>query len=210
MVLWILIMISVLTAWLGYKKGFFVMFATLFNLMFAIFIAVLSTPKLLSYSAGYEDSGYYAAASVVLLFVLIFGVLQLFACFYFLRDSEGLFPKLFDKAGGVIFGFLSGYCICGLLLLSFCIMPCSTRAEAHHFYSREQLERLSVPSVRKVCNFLAWYSLHCFEGNSDRAITHLLALGEQDEQPEDMMTPENGVQTDTLLKHERLKMPSEL
>ena len=184
MFLWIMIIISVLTAYLGYKKGLFVMFATLFNLMFAIFIGVLSTPKLMSLSAGYENSGYYAAASVLLLFVLIFGVLQFFACFYFLRDREDLFPKLLDKAGAMIFGFLCGYVVCCVLMLSFCIMPCSNKAQESHIFSREQLEQLSVPGVDKVCNFLAWYSLHCFDGNSEKAIAHLLSLGEKN-QPED-------------------------
>lgn len=179
MFLWITIIISVLMAYWGYKKGFFMMFAILFNLMFAIFVAVLSAPKLLSFSTGYEDSGYYAAASVLLTFILIFGVLQFFAYFYFLRDSEGLFPKLFDKLGALIFGFLSGYMICCILMLSFCIMPCSTKSETEHFCKREQLREISVPGVRKVCNFLAWYSLHCFEGNSEKAIDRLLSLAEK-------------------------------
>jgi uncharacterized membrane protein required for colicin V production len=183
MLLWIMILVGVLFAYMGYKKGFLVMFATLFNLMFAIFVAVLSAPKLLSFSSGYEDSGYYAAASVLLLFILIFGVLQFFAYLYFLRDSEGLFPKLFDKIGAMVFGFLSGYAICCVLLLAFCIMPFSGKSADGHFYSRDQLEKLSVPGVKKVCNFLAWYSLHCFEGNSEKAIDHLLALDEA--QPEE-------------------------
>lgn len=176
MFLGITIIISVLFAYLGYRKGFFVMFATLFNLMFAIFIAVLSTPNLLSFSHGYEDSGYYAAASVFLLFFLVFGVLEFFACFYFLRDCEGCFPLLFDKIGAVIFGFLSGYVICCLMMLAFCIMPCSANDNVEKFQSRENLEELSVPGVSKVCNFLAWYSLHCFEGDSEESINHLLML----------------------------------
>ena len=178
MLLWLMILVGVLGAYLGYKKGFFVMFATLFNLMFAIFIAVLSTPRLMSFSAGYEQSGYYAAASVFLLFVLVFGVLEFFACLYFLRDCEGIFPKLFDKIGAVIFGFLSGYLLCCLIVFGFCIMPCSSDSHVGKFCARDKLESLSVPAVRKVCNFLAWYSLHCFEGNSEKTIEHLLTLGE--------------------------------
>ena len=129
MFLWLTIIISVLFAYLGYRKGFFVMFATLFNLMFAIFVAVLSTPKLLSFSPGYESSGYYAAASVFLLFLLVFGVLEFFACFYFLRDSEGCFPILFDKIGAVIFGFffLRNELIKRLVGASHC---------SHHFQER--------------------------------------------------------------------------
>jgi len=180
MFLWITIIISVLFAYLGYRKGFFVMFATLFNLMFAIFIAVLSTPKLLSFSPGYESSGYYAAASVFLLFLLVFGVLEFFACFYFLRDCEGCFPVLFDKIGAVIFGFFSGYVICCLIMLAFCIMPCSTTQDVEKFCDRDNLKELSVPGVRKVCNFLAWYSLHCFEGDSEESINYLLMLCDEE------------------------------
>ena len=176
MFLWTTIIISALFAYLGYRKGFFVMFATLFNLMFAIFVAVLSTPKLLSFSPGYEHSGYYAATSVLLLFLLIFGVLEFFACFYFLRDCEGCFPLLLDKIGAVIFGFLSGYVLCCLIMFAFCIMPCSTNNNVEKFCARDNLEKLSVPGVQKVSNFLAWYSLHCFEGNSEKAINHLLML----------------------------------
>ena len=66
--------------------------------------------------------------------------------------------------------------ICSVLLLIFCVMPFSAKAADYHLGSREQLESLSVPGVDKVCNFLAWYSLHCFEGDSERAIEQLLAL----------------------------------
>lgn len=179
MFLWLMIMVGVLFAFLGYKKGFFVMFATLFNLMFAIFVAVLSTPKLLSMNTGYEDSGYYAGASILLLFILIFSVLQFFAYFYFLRDSDDLFPKLFDKAGAVILGFLCGYIICGLVFLTFAVMPCSVRAGASDLCRREQFIRIARPPVQKVCEFLGWYSLHCFEGDTEETIDYLLTLAEE-------------------------------
>ncbi len=188
MFLWLMIIVGAICAVLGYKKGFFVMFATLFNLMFAIFVAVLSTPRLLSMNAGYEHSGYYAGISILLLFALVFGVLQFFAYFYFMRDSEGLFPKLFDKAGAAIVGFLCGYIICGLLFLSFSVMPCSVNADSIHFCRREQFIRISEPPVQKVCDFLGWYSLHCFEGDSKETIDYLLTLAEK-------KPPENTDQT---------------
>jgi uncharacterized membrane protein required for colicin V production len=187
MFLLITIIISALFAYMGYKKGFFVMFATLFNLMFAIFIAVLSAPKLLAFSPGYEHSGYYAAASMFLLFILVFGVLQFFACFYFLRDCEECFPVLFDKIGAVIFGFLSGYIICCLVMLAFCIMPCSSNENVEKFCAKESLEKLSRPGIGKVCNFLAWYSLHCFEGDSEESIDRLLTISQEAIQDEPEM-----------------------
>lgn len=173
-----MIIISLLFAWLGFKKGFFVMFATLFNLMFSVFIAVLSTRALMRLSSGYETSGYYAAATLFLMSVLIFGVLQFFACYYVLKNREDYFPKIFDKAGATVLGFLCGYIICCLLVLMVCVMPCSQCGKADWFCTRKNMEKLSIPGIRKVCNFLGWYSLHCFEGDSEREISQLLELSE--------------------------------
>ena len=178
MLLWIIIIISLAFAWLGFKKGFFVMFAMLFNLMFAIFISVLSTRALMQLSSGYEKSGYYAAITVFLLFVLIFGVLQFFAYYYILKNREDYFPKIFDKAAATAMGFLCGYIICCLIVLMFCIMPCSRRGKIDWFCTQDNMIKISVPGVRKVCNFLGWYSLHCFEGDSEREIINLLKLSE--------------------------------
>ena len=203
MFLWITIIISALLGYVGYKKGFFVMFATLFNLMFAIFVAVLSTPKLLSFSPGYEHSAYYAAASVFLLFFLIFGVLEFFAYFYFLRDCESCFPKLFDKAGAVVFGFLSGYVVCCLSMFAFCVMPCSENHQVGQLCHRDNLEEISVPGITNVCNFLGWYSLHCFEGNSEKAINHLLMLcDENGEYEHDNDTDNSDTSSQNLLPKE--------
>ena len=211
MLVWIMIIISLLFAWMGFKKGFMLMFAMLFNLMFAVFIAVLSTPKLLTYSSGYEDSGYYAAASVFLMFVLIFGLLQIFSWYYFLRDTDDLFPKLLDKVGAVLTGFICGYVVSSLLVLSVCIMPCSARMKIGWLCTRDSMCELSRPAVRKVCNFLAWYSLHCFRGDSEEAIDKLLALHEQDH-ADKMLNSENSSwespDTSTLPEEDLLSRPA--
>lgn len=180
MLLWIMITVSLLFAWLGFKKGLFVMFATLFNLMFSIFISILSARVLLNLSSGYEHSGYYAAATIFLLFLLLFGVLEFFGYFYILKHRDDYFPVIFDKVAAPVFGFLCGYVICCLVVLLFCIMPCSRSGKMDRFCTYETMARLSTPGIRKVCNFLGWYSLHCFDGNSEREIDYLLELGEND------------------------------
>lgn len=176
MLLWIMIITSLLFAWLGFKKGFLVMFATLFNLMFAIFISVLSTRGLMRLSSGYEMSAYYAATTLFLVFLLTFGVLQVFAYYYILQNREDYFPWLFEKVGSVVMGALCGYVICCLIILIVCIMPCSVHGKVDWLCTRNNMEKLSVPGIQKVCNFLGWYSLHCFEGNSEGEIQYLLTL----------------------------------
>lgn len=195
MLFWIIILISLGFAYLGFKKGFFVMFATLFNLMFAVFISVLSTPLVLRMSPGFERHGYYAAGSLILLFILIFGLLQTFAWFYFLRSRDEYFPMLFDKVGAVILGFLCGYVICAVLVMMICILPCSVKGKMNWLCPRDKMKSLSRPGVIRVCNFLAEYSLECFDGDSEESVDHLLELDkpvEQDEVPILMPTEEAG------------------
>ncbi len=191
MLLWLVIIISLLCAWIGSKKGFYVMFATLFNLMFAVFMSVFLTRWLMHYSSGYEASAYYAAITLLLVFVLLFGVLEAFACLYILRSKEDYFPKLFDKAGSVVLGFLCGYVICALLILILCVMPCSIHGKVDWLCTRDKMREISVPGIRKVCNFLGWYSLHCFDGDSEREIDYLLTL-------EDRKPPEKPPASPTL------------
>ena len=185
MLVWLIILVSLIFAFVGFKKGLYVMFATLFNLMFAVFISVLSVSLLLSFSPGFERSGYYAAASIFLMFVLIFGSLQTFAWFFLLRHREDYFPMLLDKVGSIILGFLCGYVLCVLLILVFCVTPCSMQGKADWLCPREKMRKLAVPGVAKVCNFLGEYSLHCFDGDSEQEIDYLLMVDEAAEEEKD-------------------------
>lgn len=178
MLMWLVIAVCLGFAFMGLKKGLYVMFAVLFNLLFAVFISILSTLTLLSYSPQYERHGYYASLGVFLLFCLIFGLLQMFAWFYFLRHRDEYFPKMFDRVGGFLVGGMCGYVITSLLILILCIMPCSVHGKVDWLCAREKMIDLGKPGVRKACNFLAWYSLECFDGNTEKAIEKLLTLEE--------------------------------
>ena len=166
----LLILICLGFAYLGLKKGLYVMFATLFNILFAVFIAVLSTRKLLSYSPQYETSGNYASLGVFLLFCLVFGLLQVFAWFYFLRNRDDYFPKMLDRVGGFLVGAACGYIIYSLLIMLICILPYSVEGKMDWLSRRDKMKALSRPGVCKACNFLAWYSLECFYGDSEQAV----------------------------------------
>ena len=194
MLAWLIIIVSLIFAFVGFKKGFYVMFATLFNLMFAIFISVLSTRFLLKCSPGFEHSGYYAAGSILLMFALIFGLLQTFSWIFFFRHREDYFPVLFDKVGSIILGFLCGYVLCALLILAFCITPCSIEGKVDWLCARDKMRTLSRPGIIKTCDFLGWYSLQCFIGDSEREIDSLLMLDEsleEEEEDSSLLLPED-------------------
>ena len=191
----LIVIVSSIFAFVGYKKGFYVMFATLFNLMFAIFISVLSTRFLLNCLQGFEHSGYYAAGSIISIFVLIFGLLQTLAWIFFFRYREDYFPVLFDKVGSVILGFLCGYVLCVLLILALCVTPCSKEGKVNWLCDHEKMQRQGKTGVVKVCKFLAEYSLQCFIGDkAEQEIDFLLKLDktvEEKKEDSSLLLPED-------------------
>lgn len=184
MLAWLVIMVALGFGFLGLKKGLYVMFAVLFNLLFAVFISILSMRTLLSYSPQYERHGYYASMGLFLLFCMIFGLLQVFAWFYFLRHRDDYFPQMLDRVGGFLVGGVCGYIIITLLILVLCITPCSVKGQLDWLCVRDKMVGLCAPGMTKTCDFLAWYSLECFDGESEKAIKELIELTEPKKEEE--------------------------
>lgn len=176
MIFWLFILVGGLCSWLGVSKGFYAMFATLFCLMFAVYIGVLAAPKIMAMSEGLEKDPGYAAGCVFGMTLLIFGLLWSVARFYFLRDTDDYFPKLFDRIGGGTLGFLFGYLLVGVAVLLICIMPFSQGDSLPAFLGRESMMRFAVPAVVRACNFVAFYSLECFYGDVENTVAFLLSL----------------------------------
>lgn len=189
MVFWIIILFALLFAYMGFKKGFYAMFATLFNLMFAIFISILSAPTVMRMTPGYENNGYYAAACIFMMFLLVFGFLQGVSWFYLLRSGDKYFPDILEIVGSPILGFLCGYVLASLILFSVSIMP--IKADPIPLLgSRDYLQQLSHPGIVKVCNFLGEYSLECFYGEVDETLDTLIHINEiETEEPIQMYIP---------------------
>jgi uncharacterized membrane protein required for colicin V production len=179
MLFWLCLIIGLAFAWLGFKKGFFVAIAMLLNLMFGIYVGVLATPRILNMNSEYSDSGYYAAATMMVLAMAIFTVLQGIAWFYLLRDREDYFPKLIEQVAGGLCGFLFGYFLLGLFVLAICMMPFS-RADMPSFLpKRDNMARFASTPILSVCNFIGGYSLECFDGEPQAVLDGLLTLGKE-------------------------------
>lgn len=181
MLFWLCLLIGILFGWLGLKKGLYVAAAMLFNLMTGIYIGVLSSLRVLNMNPEYGHSGYYAALTMFFLSIIVFGVLQLIAWFYFLHDAVEYFPKLIEQLGGALCGFVFGYLLLSLVVLSVCIMPFS-REKIPLVPSREKMVHFAGKPVVKVCNFIGFYSLEYFDGQPEVVIETLLSI-QQDIKP---------------------------
>ncbi len=176
MIFWLFILVGGLFAWLGTRKGLYAMLASLFCLMFAIYIGVLAAPKIMAVSEGLEKDPGYAAGCVFGMTLLIFVVLWTVAWFYFLRDIDDYFPKLLDRVGGGTLGFLFGYFLTGVVLLVICLTPFSHGDNLPAFIGRQAMARFAEPAVARACNFVAFYSLECFYGDVEKTLAFLLSL----------------------------------
>ena len=176
MLFWLLLIVSGAFAWLGVKKGLYKMFATMFCLMFAVYIGVLAAPRIIRLSHGLEQDPYYAAGCVFGISASVFILLWMIAWFFFLRDGEDFFPPMLERIGGGVCGFLFGYILTGMMMLLICIMPFSRTDRLPVFCGRDAMIRFSVPPVVKACNFIGEYSLECFDGNAESIVDFLLSM----------------------------------
>jgi hypothetical protein len=184
MLFWVCLIIGGVFAWLGLKKGFYIWLATLLSLMVGIYVGVLATPRILNMNSEYSDSGYYAAATMLMLALVIFAVLEAICWFSFLHDREEYFPKLIEQVGGGFCGFLFGYLLLSLVVLSVCVMPFSRGKMPFLLPQRDNMVKFASGPVLRVCGFIGGYSLECFDGEPEAVVESLLAVGENKKEPQ--------------------------
>ncbi len=172
------LIISGLLAWMGFRKGVYLMAATLFNILLSAYVGILSTPVVLKASPDLETSGYYAAFCMLFLIIGCFAILQGLCYYLFLRGADIIFPPVFDKLGGGLMGFFSGYVLTGLLVLAVCMMPFSRLETLQGIVPWDSMKTFCTGSTVKVCRFVAAWSLVYLDEVPDETVSYLVGLGE--------------------------------
>ena len=178
MLIWMILLVGVVFAVLGLRLGVFTMFTVVFNLLLAIYLSIMSTPLIVRSTPDLE-MGYYAAFSMLLMAIFLFVLLQGFAWYFFLRGSDVLFPNLFDKLAGASLGFVTGYGVLTIIILTFCIMPISRMDYAGGFLPVQAMDQFSADSASKICNFMAACSLEHLGGAAEETTEYLISLAEE-------------------------------
>lgn len=160
----IAILIGLLMAVFGAKKGFYTMWATVFNILVSIYLGVMLTPFVIGLITKKEVSTYYCAASIAGLALIVFVILQCVLIFIFLQKYKILFPNIMDTYGAGILGFISGYLICAFVIFVISLMPLNRNTFEARFLNSDALLKVGGPPVIKVCDFIGEVSLQCSEG----------------------------------------------
>jgi len=208
MILAIALGISVLMAWLGVKKGVYVMAAALFNLLIAFYVSLLAIPLVFKTSPVLETSGYYAAPCLLVLIAACFLLLQGICYYLFLHGADLVFPNLFDKFGGGLLGFVAGYMLAAILGLVVCMMPFSHQDFVQGFFPSDRLEDFCSKTSSRTCHFISAWSLQYIPDEPEKTLEYLLSLGlKKDNQSIDLL---NKTLTYPPSKHSTDNKPAQL
>ena len=179
MIFWVAVLVGIVFAFIGKQKGFFVMWAALFNVLVAIYLGIMLTPIFVKYITAVTDSSLHRAVCLSVLTIVIFTILQTIASTFFTGTFVVTFPKIFDNIGAGILSFILGYLVCNFIFLALCISQFSEHTFVSKLCGQDSLKSTAVPSIAKACKFVASASMQ-HENGGIEIINKLLIPPEQD------------------------------
>jgi len=168
-VLVLAVLVGVVFAVIGIRKGFFPMWLVLLNILISIYAGVMLSPTLVAIRPDMEQARYYLAGFIAVTSVLLFAVLETIALSFFGEVGECCCPKLFDTAGAGVLGFLVGFCIVSFVYFILCIMPFSQKPSMKGFFGDGLSTPAGAKGVVKACDFVSYISLQPYCGYEEVA-----------------------------------------
>ena len=167
MLFWVAVIAGAGFAYLGFKKGFFPMWAISFNILVSAYLSVMLLPVI---AAIIPDNGglayfYNCALSLLIIGMLVFVVLQTIASSYFSAGFQVTFPAIFDSIVAPILGFISGYLLCCTVLVIVSLMPFTNEPVANGILGPKNLSPAVTKSVTGACDFVGKASLQVWTEN---------------------------------------------
>ena len=159
MILSLAVVVGILFAVIGVRKGFFGTWIVLFNILISIYIGVMLSPTLVAFRPDMEQQRYYLSAFTAMTSFMLFIVLQTIVIGCFGDLAECFCPKVFDTVGAAILGFLGGFCVFSFVFFIVCIMPLSKTPSMKSVCGDGTLTPVGVVGVVKACDFVSTVSL---------------------------------------------------
>jgi len=132
MVFWAGILVGGLFIWFAVKIGFYEMWATLFNIVISIYVAIFLTPTILDIFPEATNMPCCNALALLVLaigtYLILYGITNIFLTGQF----KVSFPKIFDILFTGVLGFLAGF-----LVLSFTALLITTTPISQNRFVRQ-------------------------------------------------------------------------
>lgn len=176
MLFWITLLLSLIFAYLGTRRGFYEVVVFSFNLGLSVYLGLFLTPYVVTTVPATLDIPGGLALTLFVLCLMCFLILFGASFLLFTGQFTVPFPKIFDVLISSVIGFMSGFFLVSFLCLILTMVP-FTQANA-------MLENLNMDSNRDmicaVCD-----RIHAFVGRSDQYSTQTILhwLREKNEPP---------------------------
>lgn len=164
------------------------MWAFLFNVLIATYLALVLTPAVLEIKAVGELTGFLGTWTNAAILLAIFGIylaLSQLLSFYYLTNTYCVsFPRLVDDFGGALLGFAGGYITANILLFALAISPLNGNSFTQKFIPDNDGH-----TVVNACRYISSFSLQGIDDDLLKAIEKIKALPALANKPAEKQTP---------------------
>lgn len=157
----IILIVALGFAWIGYKKTWYPAWAFLFNVIVAIYLGVMAAPQIIenlpiikTYFGDFTYSG-----TMLSIAVLFFVIAQLATLRYLTAVYCVSFPSLLNSVGAAVLGFFTGAAIAGFVIFLINISPPQGSKYVAFFTGAKLSQEEANKVVYKTCNFVHSISL---------------------------------------------------
>lgn len=192
------IIVGVVCAFVSLRKRFYSMWPVLFNVLVSVYLAVMLTPflvDLIPEVSSLAVRARYYAATMVIIALLVFLILQVVAIKVFTSEVTISFPSMFDGIGSVVLGFLAGYITVAFVFFVVSIMPLAQKPFMKKIVKAKTFELATVDSITRACDIVALVSLH-HDNNVSEVISQLNILKTEPELKIEVKPPPKSIQSD--------------
>jgi len=151
---WLGVLAAGIFAWYAVKMGFYESWATLFNIVVAVYLAVFLRPVITEMVPAAGQRSYGQALTLTVTAVVFFLVLHGITYTAFTGQFSIAFPKILDTLGAGLLGFLGGFLIYSFVMLAVYVTPVSQNAVLQTIAFGSSFEETNVSYVAWWCKLV--------------------------------------------------------
>jgi len=157
MIFWIGIIIAFCCTAVAVKRGFYETCCIFFNLLIAVFLAVVATPFFIKVVPGIAETAYSSVITMLIVAVSSFVILYVVAFVMMIGQFTINMPKFFDVLAAGILGFLGGLLVFNFAAMLIYATPIWQNTVAKHIGFNDEARQATVSYVAGYCNFVSFF-----------------------------------------------------
>jgi hypothetical protein len=179
MILLIGIIFSLVFMAVTLKKGLYVGWVRLVNVVLAIYMSVFLTPGVSRSSDYITESHYGYPVCMIIIAAAMLVILHAFTTTFLTGILKITFPKILNIAGSAMLGFLCGLLVWSYLCFVLLLTPLPHNSIGRTFNVPAQLVRSSVPPLRYTCGIVNFLSFQPDKANAAKVLDSLLYVEDE-------------------------------